>query len=99
MGIYEIYDLLADNWNSVRRLPLRFGLNLINHLKEKEIEYKVWQMWLMRYQNMDKENFISFEDFLKKIYNKNISKRSAEEILEESRRIQEAIKRKKEGRK
>ena len=87
---------MADDWQNIKDMPIGFALGMIKHLKEKENEDKVWQMWLMKYPHMNKDNFISFDDFLRKVYNKNISKRPAEEILEESRRIQEAIRKKKE---
>ncbi|MDQ0340273.1 hypothetical protein J2S00_003078 [Caldalkalibacillus uzonensis] len=33
---------------------------------KKREEQKVWEMWVARYPYMDKKNFISFNDFLKK---------------------------------
>jgi len=33
-------------------------------LKEKELEQKVWEIWLVKYPHMDKNNFVSYEEML-----------------------------------
>ena len=33
-------------------------------LKEREVEQKVWEMWLASYPNMTKDNFVSYEEML-----------------------------------
>ena len=54
----------------------RQRLKAINRLlidaKEKENRDKAWDMWLQRYQQMNKDNFIDFESFYKKLTTTNI---------------------------
>jgi len=33
-------------------------------LEEKELEQKVWEIWLCKYPHMDKNNFVSYEEML-----------------------------------
>lgn len=40
---------------------------LLYKAKEKEDKSTAWDMWLVRYQNMTKEDFISFDDFYRKL--------------------------------
>ena len=62
------------------------GLNLINKAFEKREERKNWEIWLAKYQHMDKSNFISFEDFIKNS-NKPVNNISKEEVIENSESV------------
>lgn len=33
-------------------------------LKEKELEYRVWEIWLCKYPYMAKDNYVSYEEML-----------------------------------
>lgn len=33
-------------------------------LREKELEQRVWEMWLSKYPHMTEENYVSYEDML-----------------------------------
>lgn len=75
-------------------LPLNEGLELVEVAAEKHQEERLWDMWLMQYQHMDKENFVSFEDFLNKFrtaaqrQNAATAKQeTAEDILEWAERV------------
>lgn len=39
-------------------------LTQLNKIREKELEQRVWELWLVKYPHMDKENFVSYEDML-----------------------------------
>ena len=53
---------------------------------EKKNEDRAWQMWLVQYQHMTKENYISFEDFYSPTKQVE-SDQSVDEILNEVRNI------------
>lgn len=38
-------------------------------LKEKEIEQKVWELWLVEYPRMTEGNYVSFDEMLNKAKN------------------------------
>lgn len=42
------------------------GFAVIAKAHRKVIEEKTWQMWLMKYINMNKESFVPFSEFYKK---------------------------------
>lgn len=43
------------------------AVQIINKAYEKEFENKFFSMWLTLYPNMDKKNFISFDDYKRKL--------------------------------
>lgn len=70
------------------------AINLINKAYEKDFEGKAWSMWLTLYPNMDKKNFVSFNDYKKKIINKPMSAQSqtmssVDDILKEVSEIRQ----------
>lgn len=70
------------NWES--------SLDLINKAYEKDFENKAWSMWLTLYPNMDKKNFISFEEYKKKLIQPvNNTLSSTEDILKEVSEIRQ----------
>ena len=50
------------------------GLKYIKKAIEKEQEKSLWEMWLMMFPNMDRKNFISFEEFKEKATQSNRQK-------------------------
>lgn len=51
-------------------------VNLIYKLKEKEMEQKLWEFWLVKWPRMTKDNFISYSEMLEQAKNQqeNINK-------------------------
>lgn len=43
------------------------GLNMVNHMLKQNKEEKLWQLYVETYPHMNKENFLTFEDFKKKV--------------------------------
>lgn len=39
-------------------------VNQFLKLKEKELEQKVWEIWLIRYPHMTKDNYVSYEEMI-----------------------------------
>ena len=75
-------------------MDYKSAIKLINKAYEKDLEDKVYQMWLTLYPNMDKNNFISFEDFKAKVMIPNIqSLSSAEDVLKEVSEIRKKLER------
>ena len=59
---------------------------------EKQQEERAWQMWLVKYPQMTKDTFIPFSEFYKKqLAPAKVSKRSAEEILEDASEIRRKL--------
>lgn len=44
-------------------MDLYYGFELIKKAYEKELGKKLWDMWLAKYPWMDKDNFVTFENF------------------------------------
>lgn len=69
-------------------MPLEDGLEMIVKAFKKKDEERVWQMYLMQYQHMTDESFVSFDKFYSpesvqsNVQSVNESK-SVDEILDE----------------
>jgi len=77
---------------SIKNLPLKFGINMIIHLKQEKEENKAFQMWLMKYINMDKKTFMSFERFYQKRSKLKKKRKSKKEILDKVYKIRQSLK-------
>ena len=53
---------------------------------------KLYQMWLMDYQHMTKENYISFKQFRDNLTGANIDRRSDAEIIAEAEETERRFK-------
>lgn len=69
-------------------------IQIIDKALYKREERKAWQMWLMKYQHMDKDSFIPFSRFFKAQQSKQTSERPAEDILKEAQEIRNRIRKK-----
>lgn len=72
--------------NHIFEQPFDFVVKAILYAEEKQEEEKAWQMWLMKYQHMDKKNFVPFKDFFKKM-TQPVSRKPKEQILDQVARI------------
>ena len=72
-----------------------FILLIIKSIEKRE-EHKAWDMWLTRYQHMDKKNFVPFSQFFKS-QKQQISQRPTEDILAEAEEIRNHIRMKSGG--
>lgn len=80
------------SFDYVMKLSLRNITRLLKKAFDKRKEQKAWQLYLMKYQNMTSEDYMSFEDF----YNpREQSNKSEKEILTDVKEILSAFK--KEG--
>jgi hypothetical protein len=69
------------------------GLALLNEAWGKREEEKAWQMWLAKFPHMDKETFIPFSEFYRKMSTpQQISQRTTEEILADAYEIRAKLK-------
>lgn len=76
-------------------MDMDFNLDLITYALEKNMENDLWDMWKLQFPNMDKERFISFEDYKKKSINsKKHTEISYEEIEKEMEKVEKAFKNK-----
>ncbi|WP_082707767.1 hypothetical protein [Paenibacillus sp. DMB5] len=64
------------------------GVEQILKAYEKETEQKQWDLYLMRYQHMTKNDFVPFSEFMQKPAQKaSASTKTKEEILEDAEMI------------
>lgn len=70
------------------------GIKVINKAYEERDKQKLWEMWLARYPNMTKDDFIPFSEFYEANIVKNVSKRPAKDILAEAAEIRKKLSKK-----
>ena len=93
---FETLDLILCRYNNpdyVLNLDFEEGLEIIKTAYDKQAETRLYSQWLMDYLMMDKDTFISFEDYKNKfkIGNKNINKtkKSKDEIIAMAMKVRE----------
>lgn len=57
---------------------------------KKDIENRLWQQWLVQFANMDKETFISFDNYKKELMKPPLAKVDIEQVLEDAEEIKNA---------
>jgi hypothetical protein len=77
------------DFNYILTIPAKTGIELYLKAAEKIHEKYAWDQWLTVYPNMTKENFVSFNDFLKQLKTPHRLKdrRSDEEIIRDAELI------------
>ncbi len=74
-------------------MNLDFNIDLYIYALEKNTENELFDMWKLQFPNMDKETYISFDDYKKKlINNRRTSNLSYEEIEIEMEKVEKAFK-------
>lgn len=74
-------------------LPMQDGVNLYAEaIKQKEDE-KIWEIWMVRYENMVKgrEPFVSFEQFKIQARQTPETQRTEEEIIKDAENILQSM--------
>ena len=78
-------DLLLSRYSNicyVLEMDWKSGFDLIFKGYEKQAEERIWQMWLARYPHMNKDNFVTYNDFKEKMKPQEpIKQHSKEELL------------------
>lgn len=103
IDLIEVEELLLSRYSNVDYiLKLEFyeGYEVIKKAYEKERESNLWSRWLVDYNRMNKDNFISFEDYKNKLIIKNYGQDkqiSKEDLLREAEEIERKITEKKRG--
>ena len=66
---------------------------MLEYQHENQEEQKAWEMWLTKYPDMDKTNFVPFAQFYKDIKapKQPECKETAEELLKKARKIRAKI--------
>jgi hypothetical protein len=78
---------------TVLTLDYEYGMDLCTQAMEKEREQKAWEIWLSKYPSMDKDTFISFEDYYKGTKTEKQVQPSEEDILQDAQNILNSLKR------
>lgn len=86
------------NIDFVIKLSIEDGFEMLKKANYKQIESTVWDMWLVDYSRMDKETFMSFEDYKNNILKqteeleKPVKTKTKEEIINQAENIIKAFK-------
>ena len=101
IDIIHIQELLLRRYNNVTyifNLDFIEGCELIKKAIETELEDKVWDRWLVDYSKMDKDSFISFEDYKNNMLGSHeCIEISKEELLKAAEEIERRSLKKKRG--
>lgn len=81
------------------RMDAEVGFELYKKCLHEAEQEKLWQRWLVDYQQMNKDNFISFDEYCKRFRHshKSYAKKelSKEEIIEKYEKVSEEYKKSK----
>lgn len=90
-----------SNIDYILNLGFNEGYKVIRKAYQKALEDKAWERWLVDYAKMNKENFISFEEYKESLFTvkpiheaKYLTK---EELLKEASEIERKITNRKRG--
>lgn len=97
--VIEVEELLLHryaNIDYILNLPFKNGYELICKAFEKSVEEQIWQRWLIDYQKMTKENFMSFTEYQEQMLGplklqQQYSQESKESILAQAEEILQKI--------
>lgn len=84
----ETEELLLRRYNNIEyilNLIFEEGYEFISKAYEKESEDKLWEQWLVDYRLMDKDTFISFEEYKSKsrVKEVNVDEKLTKEQIED----------------
>lgn len=68
-----------------------FSIDLFTYALEKNMENELFDMWKLQFPKMDKETFISFEDYKAKLMTKKHTQISYEDIEKEMAKVEKAF--------
>jgi hypothetical protein len=84
--LYSNYGVNANT-----RLKAKYLTKLLEEAYKKEQEDSLWEVWKLQFPNMDKETFISFEDYKAKFMDRKHTEISYEEIETEMAKVEKAF--------
>ncbi|WP_209121507.1 hypothetical protein [Alkalihalobacillus sp. BA299] len=73
-------------------LPIKHITRLLDKAFDKKEENKAWDMWLVKYEYMNKDNFVPFSEFLKQTRQPQVSVTTNETVEETFNRFKSKIK-------
>lgn len=93
--VIDIEELLLRryaNIDYILNMEFKEGYKFIKKVYDKELEEKAWQMWLVQYPNMTKNNFLTFNEFKEKIIPPKIDKSiNKEDLIKQAEEIERKI--------
>ncbi len=103
IDLVEVEELLLSRYSNldyILNLGFYEGYELIVKAYQKELESKAWDRWLVDYRGMNKDTFVSFEEYKTRLFTMNIVQEkqlTKEELLKEAAEIERKITNKKRG--
>lgn len=67
------------------------GLSLILKAFEKNREDRIFQQWVVQLPHMDRDNFVSYADYMDRVTGANIDRRSVAEIEADLARAEQEL--------
>jgi hypothetical protein len=72
-------------------MDMDFSLDIFIYALEKNMENDLFEMWKLQFPNMDRESFISFEDYKNKLISKKHTEISYEDIEKEMAKVEKTF--------
>lgn len=84
--MHSYYD-----FNFVSRQPVKIITRLLYKAHEKQEKQQAWEIWLTKYPNMTENDYVSFNEFWKKLKSPKIEE-SNESVQETFNRFKKVLK-------
>lgn len=93
LDLIEVEELLLHypNFDYMMNLEINEGILIINKTIQKREEDRHFMMWNSLLPFMDKDSYVSFEDYEARLTGSNIVTKSTNEILKEAEDIEKKI--------
>lgn len=83
--------MLAGDVSILKHVGVDVICDMIRYRNNQREDRKLWELYLTKYQHMDKTNFIPFEEFFKKPESEEVAKKTDDEIIEDAYRIRQNL--------
>jgi hypothetical protein len=80
-----LIELLSNAYDLAAIMDLEFSTDILYHIFEVEKERVIWSMYLARFTNMTKDDFIDYESYKKSLFpeRQSYTRKTDEEIIAE----------------
>lgn len=86
----EIIDLLLHRYGNLEYImqsDIETAMRIVDKAMEKEKENRYFLQWVVQLPNMNKESFVSFDEYVDRVTGRNVDNRPVYECMEELEEI------------
>lgn len=86
----EIIDLLLHRYGNLEYImqsDIETAMRIVDKAREKEKENRYFLQWVVQLPNMNKESFVSFDEYVDRVTGRNVDNRPVYECMEELEEI------------